>query len=162
MLSLEAQGEPFKSLVDFIHALLAPTQNEQRQVSAAVRAGWAENFAGERSGDGQSWAALRPFTVREREARGYPGAHPILVQSGHMRNSLLNAGAPDSYEDLQANGGGWTLTVGTTDSKALKHEQGEGRIPARPFIALSSQAEQRVEDSIAALVAQIEARILGQ
>ena len=161
MLTLEAQGDPFEDLLKFIKAIVAPTQTEQQQVSNAVREGWRENFTGERGGDGRAWAALRPFTVRQRILSGYPGAHPILVQSGHLRNSLLNPGAADSYEDLQATGDGWTLVVGTEDPKALDHEIGAGRIPARPFIALSDQAEQRVVSALDSLVAQIEARILG-
>lgn len=160
MLNLEAQGDPFEALVSFVKAIVAPTKSEQDAISAAVRQGWAENFAGERSGDGRSWAALKPFTVRERILRGYPGAHPILVRTGHLRASLLNPGAADSYEQAQANGNEWQLVVGTEDAKAIFHEQGTARMPARPFIALSDQAEQRIVNTLDALIAQIEARIL--
>lgn len=161
MLSLEAQGDPFESLVEFVKALLKPDQAEQQQVSNAVREGWRENFSGQRSGDGQSWAALKPSTIRERLAGGYP-AGPILVRSGHLRASLLNRGASDSYEEVQTTGDGWTLLVGTEDRKAIFHEIGTSKMPARPFIALSDAAEQRVISALDSLVAQIEARILGQ
>lgn len=160
MLTLEAQGDPFASLVDFIKAIVAPTQAEQQQVSAAVREGWRENFTSESSGDGRAWQPLKPFTIAERLKRGY-AAGPILVQSGRLRSSLLNPGAADSYEDLQTASNGWTLLVGTENSYALKHELGEGRIPARPFIALSDQAEQRVVSALDTLIAQIETRVLG-
>ena len=162
MLSLEAKDNPFDSLVEFIRALLAPSTDEQRGVSSAVRAGWAENFTGERSGTGQAWAQLRPFTVRERQARGYPGAHPILVQSGALRSSLLIPGATNSHEELRSDGSGWTLEIGTTDPKALKHELGEGRIPARPFIELSSNAQNDVLTALDAMLARIEARTLDR
>lgn len=159
MLTLEAQGDPFEDLVKFVKAIVAPTQTEQQQVSNAVREGWRENFTGERSGDGRAWAALAPSTVRQRIRAGYP-ARPILVRTGALRNSLLSPGAANSYEDVQTTGNGWTLVVGTEDSKAIFHERGTARMPARPFIALSDQAEQRVVSALDSLVAQIEARIL--
>lgn len=160
MLNLEATQDPFEALVNFVKAIVAPTKSEQEAISAAVRQGWGENFAGERSGDGRSWAALRPGTVRSRILGGYPGAHPILVRTGHLRASLLNAGAADSYEQAQSTGNEWQLVVGTEDAKAIFHEQGTARMPARPFIALSDQAEQRVVSALDGLIAQIEARIL--
>lgn len=160
MLNLEATQDPFEALVNFVKAIVAPTKAEQDAISAAVRQGWSENFAGERSGDGRSWAALKPFTVRERILRGYPGAHPILVQSGRLRSSLLNPGAQDGYEQAQTSADGWTLILGTETPYALDHELGAGRIPARPFIALSDQAEQRIVSALDGLIAQIEARIL--
>jgi len=160
MLSLEATKDPFEALVSFVKAIVAPTKAEQDAISAAVRQGWSENFAGEQSGDGRSWAALRPGTVRSRILGGYPGAHPILVRTGHLRASLLSAGASDSYEQAQVSGNEWQLVVGTEDAKAIFHEQGTARIPARPFIALSDGAEQRVISALDTLIAQIEARIL--
>ena len=159
MLNLEANKDPFESLVAFVKAIVAPTKTEQDALSAAVRQGWGENFAGERSGDGRSWAALKPSTVLDRLRSGY-GARPILVRSGHLRGSLLNAGASDSYEQAQVSGNEWQLVVGTEDTKAIFHEQGTARMPARPFIALSDQAEQRVVSALDTLIAQIEARLL--
>lgn len=160
MLNLEATQDPFETLVSFVKAIIAPTKAEQDGISAAVRQGWGENFTGERSGDGRSWAALKPGTVLDRIRSGYGGAHPILVRTGHLRASLLNAGAADSYEQAQASGNEWQLVVGTEDAKAIFHEQGTARMPARPFIALSDQAEQRVISALDGLIAQIEARIL--
>lgn len=160
MLTLEAQGDPFEDLLKFVKAIVAPTQDEQQQVSNVVREGWRENFTGERSGDGRAWVALAPSTVRQRIRAGYP-ARPILVRTGALRNSLLNPGASNSYEELQTTGDGWTLLVGTEDPKAIFHELGTSRMPARPFVALSDQAEQRVVSALDLLVAQIEARILG-
>lgn len=160
MLNLEATQDPFESLIQFVKAIVAPTKAEQDALGAAVRQGWGENFAGERSGDGRSWAALKPGTVLDRIRSGYGGAHPILVRTGHLRASLLSAGASDSYEQTQASGNEWQLVVGTEDAKAIFHEQGTARMPARPFIALSDQAEQRVISALDGLIAQIEARIL--
>lgn len=162
MLTLESPTNPFDDIVEFVRAMLTPTSDEQRQISAAVRAGWQENFSGERSGSGQAWAQLKPFTILERTKRGYPGAHPILVQSRHMLNSLVTPGAPDSYEDFRSEGNGWTLTLGTNDAKALKHEIGSGRIPARPFIELSQNSKDDVFTAIDAVIARIEARTLGR
>mgnify|MGYP000870163905 FL=1 len=159
MLNLEANKDPFESLVAFVKAIVAPTKTEQDALSAAVRQGWGENFAGERSGDGRSWAALKPSTVLDRLRSGY-GARPILVRTGHLRASLLSPGATDSYEQAQASGNEWQLVVGSEDAKAIFHEQGTARMPARPFIALSDQAEQRVVSALDGLIAQIEARIL--
>ena len=159
MLTLEAQGDPFEDLLKFVKAIVAPSQAEQQQVSAAVREGWRDNFTSESSGDGRAWAALKPGTVLDRIRSGY-GARPILVRTGHLRGSLLNPGAANSYEQAQTTGDGWQLVIGTEDAKAIFHEQGTARIPARPFIALSDGAEQRVISALDTLIAQIEARIL--
>lgn len=161
MLTLESPTNPFDDIVEFVRAMLSPTSDEQRQISAAVRAGWQENFTGERSGSGQAWAQLKPFTILERTKRGYPGSHPILVQSRHMLNSLVTPGAADSYEDFRSEGNGWTLTLGTTDSKALKHELGSGKIPARPFIELSQSSQENVSHAIENVIRRIESRVLG-
>ena len=162
MLTLESPTNPFDDVVEFVRAMLSPTSDEQRQISAAVRAGWQENFTGERSGSGQAWAQLKPFTILERTKRGYSGSHPILVQSGTLRSSLLIPGARDSVETMAADGNGWTLTLGTTDSKALKHELGSGKIPARPFIELSQSSQENVSRSIESVIRRIEARTLDR
>lgn len=162
MLTLESPTNPFDDIVEFVRAMLSPTFDEQRQISAAVRAGWQENFSGERSGSGQAWAQLKPFTILERTNRGYPGSHPILVQSGALRSSLLIPGARDSVETMAADGNGWTLTLGTSNNYALKHEAGSGRIQARPFIELSANAKNDVLTAIDAVIARIEARTLGR
>ena len=162
MLHLDARSDPFENLADFVRALLAPTADEQRVISDAVHVGWRENFAGERSGAGQAWRPLRPYTILERTRRGYPGAHPILVQSGHMLDSLVSPGAADSYEELRTEAGGWVLLMGTNDPKAKKHELGEGRIPARPFVALSSNAKGRVLGAMDSVLDRIQARTIGR
>lgn len=160
MLNLESSTNPFDSLLAFVKALVSPSTSEVKPVADAVRHGWEENFTGEHSGSGAAWAQLTPYTVLERVKRGYPGAHPILVQSGALRSSLLIQGASNSVEQLTTDSGGWTLVLGTTDSKALKHELGEGRVPARPFMEISQAAQDGVEAAIGAMVAQIEARVL--
>lgn len=73
---------------------------EDPDVNFAVRAMagvWQSNFKGEGNAVG-GWRPLTEATNDLRQSRGYPREHPILVQSGALRNAaitqLLNVNGP--------------------------------------------------------------------
>lgn len=161
-LTLTLQRNPFADLERFFARLNRPGSADVRKVSTALGQGWQQNFSSESSGDGTPWAALRPFTVAERIAAGYPGAHPILRRSGRLRDSLVNPGHPEHYERVAFDPSGWTMESGTDVDYALELEIGRERMPARPFIQLSADAEQRVLSALEYLVDQAQQQTVGR
>jgi phage gpG-like protein len=87
--------------------------------------------------EGPGWQFLAPKTVSQRIQLGYPGEHPILVRSGRLMRSLSQKNAEGNiYEvDKQSMRVGSLLRVGGWNL-AMIHQEGTGRIPARPIIGL--------------------------
>lgn len=167
MINLEAQGDPFESLIQFVKAIIAPGPNETRSIEEAVRAGFAENFANESSGDGSSWTALAPRTNVDRQRRGFPTVHPILARTGGYRASFTVMSASNSLAEVESSGDGWTLYVGSSDRRRILEKGGttiiQGKqvyIPPRPATLLSDQAESNIASVIERVIAQIEDRTL--
>ena len=167
MLNLEAQGDPFESLVNFVKAIIAPGQNEKRAIEEAVRAGFAENFANESSGDGSSWTALAGRTNVDRQRRGFPTVHPILVRTGGYRASFTVPGSTNSLAEVESSGGEWTMYVGSSDNRRILEFGGttiiQGKqvyVPPRPATLLSDQAQDNIASVIERVIAQIEDRTL--
>lgn len=104
---------------------------------------WNRNYRGEGSAVG-GWAELSPYTQRIRKQRGFRGKHPILVQTGRLRDltitALINANRP-----FRANRKGISVAVAYNGLVATLNASGEkaqnqtggkntvGITPARPF-----------------------------
>lgn len=167
MLTLEAQGDPFEDLVKFVKAIVAPGQNEKRAIEDAVRAGFAENFNNESSGNNKRWRILAPRTNIDRQRRGFPTVHPILVRTGSYRASFTVAGSANSLVEEESSGGEWTMYVGSSDNRHILEFGGttiiQGKqvyVPPRPATILSDQAESNIASVIERVIAQIEDRTL--
>lgn len=159
-LEIIAVGDPLAGLQKFIDRLARPGNAERRKVSDAIRQAYQANFSAEGSAAGP-WRPLRPFTIAERRRKGFPGAHPILVQTGRMRDSFVRAGAPNHVDRFTAAADGWALEVGSASELARKHEFGEENVPARPITPLTEQALKRISDVIDYVVGQMERQTLG-
>lgn len=155
MIRLIATPESRRSaeLMDILRRMREPDAEVSAGLGEAVRQGFAENFAGERSGTGRAWNPLAPSTVRERVRLGFPGEHPILVRTGQYRESFLSRSAGDHLHRLQVAAGGWTLEEGSTDYRVKWLEGGTHtadsdwfHIPPRPVTLLSPEAEERLGD----------------
>lgn len=168
-ITLTAASNPFTELEAFFRRLEHPGSGEVRKVADAVRQGFQESFTSESSA-GAPWAELAPLTVARRQAAGYGGAHPMLVQTGSYRNSWVNAGAPNHVQELVQGGGGWELFVGSDDDRANLHERGgntviQGKqvyVPPRPVGILSDGAENRVAAVLDFVIDQIQAQTVGR
>lgn len=167
MLSLDADKDPFETLVSFVRAIVAPGQNEKRSIEEAVRAGFAANFANESSGDGSSWTALAGRTNVDRQRRGFPTVHPILVRTGSYRASFTVPGSTNSLVEEESTGSEWTMYVGSSDNRRILEFGGvtiiQGEqvyVPPRPATILSDQAENNIASVIERVIAQIEDRTL--
>lgn len=138
----------FSDLDRLFHSLSRPSTSDLRPVSAAVRRGFADNFEGEEAGDLGHWDALAERTIQERIALGFPGEHPILVRTGDYARSWTDAGNPDHIEDLDSDGFGFVLNIGSQDERVEALELGTDIMPARPVSYLSRRAEQRIGDAL--------------
>lgn len=159
-LEIIADGEPLAGLQRFIDRLARPGNAERRKISDAIRQAYQANFSAEGSAEGP-WRPLRPFTIAERRRKGFPGAHPILVQTGRMRDSFVRAGAPGHVDRFTAGLEGWSLEVGSASELARKHEFGDEGVPRRPITPLTDAGQRRISDVMDYVIAQIERQTLG-
>ena len=142
-------------LTRFIERIANPTPQFTASIEDAVRVGFAANFASESAG-GAPWESLAFETMLDRAVHGFPAAHPILVRTGDYRASFVDRQNPDAYSEYVVTGDGWTLEIGSSDSRVQDLEGGTQRIPARPATMLSSDAENNVFATIERLISQLE------
>ncbi len=83
------------------------------------------------------WAPLRPATVKDRQRKGYPGAHPILQRRGDLLQSLTQQGATGHTEEITAT----SLTFGTRYPTAAFHQFGTRKMAARQILGISWQRQ---------------------
>jgi hypothetical protein len=115
-----------------------------------------KNFATE-GGEVGGWADLAEQTVRERERKGFGGAHPILIRYGHLREvtatSLMDADGSRTFTKMDNDGNSinvslksrnGVLNVSAGGEKAVNQFAGDNR-PARPYWFVNGhvQAEAR-------------------
>jgi hypothetical protein len=158
-------------------AQLAPRETEI--VADTARRGIYRNFERESAPSGEPWPELAPQTVEERrqgvDDRGIPfrvgGHHPILVRTHDLQESFTNPRHPrnvtrvtrgkglteivlSARENPQTPGRIPTLHAGgTTESGA--------RVPPRPFIGLSHEAQEQVGEQARRVVWQRVERLRG-
>jgi phage gpG-like protein len=107
-----------------------------RPALAAIFRDWEDRvdkqFSSEGSAMGTPWEPLADSTLAQKAAGGYPP--DILIRTGALRASFK--GGSDHVSDIRRDGGEW----GTTDPKALFHQHGTSRMPARPVFKLDEPA----------------------
>ena len=89
-----------------------------------IAANTQQNFDNE-GGDGIGWEDLAPRTIREREALGYNGEHPILTRSGGLRDSFVVDVKPISG------------TYGTPFPHTAGLQYGSENMAARPMLVIT-------------------------
>jgi len=97
-----------------------------RNIGAEVEAQTQERFDSQMSPEGKKWQDLAEKTKRYY-ARRFPGMRrSILVGEGGLRDSI------ESQVD------DWSVLVGATKIYAATHQFGRGKIPARPYLGIST------------------------
>ncbi len=138
-----------KELDELVKSITTPKRSNIDVIANEMRLAIYENFDTE-SGDGQAWVPLAKSTVEEREFLGFPGTNPILIRTGRLFDSLINPNNADHVEEINVDLAGFTVDIGTLDSRARELNDGSGRIPARPFLTMDERQEKRLEDVIEA------------
>lgn len=153
MITLTTDGKAFGDLERLIDKISNPGSGNTRKIADGIRQQFQANFTRQGSGAGR-WAPLRPFTIRERAAKGY-GAGPILVRSGRYRASFVQRGG-DHYERVQQSGDGTTYEVGSNDSRGPELEFGRANMAARPVTILDDGQEAQLTRLVDFVVEQTE------
>lgn len=96
-------------------------------------------FAHEMTVEGEPWAPLKPSTVARK------GNDRILVEHGALIASLVNVGGPHNIHEAMPRG----AIFGTSDPKALFHQLGTSRMPARPPVGISEETLDRLCEAVA-------------
>lgn len=81
---------------------------------------------------GKKWDRLTPATLKAKKGKG-----SILVEHGNLLGSITHEAAKDS------------VIVGSVMGYAVHLQQGTRKMPARPFLGLSSQDYQDIDELLA-------------
>lgn len=84
------------------------------------------------------WAELSPVTIMRK------GHNRILIQTGALRSSFRMSIRGDEV---------W---IGTSDPKAIIHQFGQGRIPARPMLPREADARAIVKEGMTSLISEVQ------
>lgn len=96
-------------------------------------------FAEERTPDGESWAALSPYTIRKK-------GHSIkLVEKRLLIESMTQSGAQHAIREVDLA----ELVFGTNRPWATSHQYGTDDIPQREFAGLGQDDLKGVVDLVA-------------
>lgn len=141
MITLRTDAK-FDDLERLIDKIARPGSGETRKIADGITKEFQSNFSRQSSGAGR-WAALAPFTVRERQRLGFPGNAPILVRTGAYRRSFVERGG-DHYESISQSSSGLTIEVGSNDPRGPELERGRANMPARSVTTLDSNQEENL------------------
>jgi hypothetical protein len=122
-------GAVINSLKKKIEAGLRPALEKTKEV---IEAKFKSNPS--------DWKPLAQFTIFERRRLGF-GPTPILFRTGRLQSASVQEVAVDSPTEGH---------VSTSDPEAIKQNNGEGRIPARPFYKLSDADRAMILDTFLA------------
>ena len=93
-----------------------------------------ERFDKEQAPDGTKWKSLSPARVKQRRKRHKTGSMKILQDTGELRRSV-------QYEAKQT-----YVRIGSNLIYARTHQFGRGKIPARPFLGVTPNERQHIND----------------
>jgi hypothetical protein len=100
-----------------------------------IRQRFKRNFSEE--GYPDKWAQLRPRTIAERLALGFPPAHPILVRTGDLMRSVTQLGHARNASEMKRGRAQLTLTLSSSDPRFARLSGGADNMAARPMVVLS-------------------------
>jgi len=99
-------------------------------------------FDSEGAYGGTGWVGLSEATAKDRTRKGYGAYHPILVRSGELRDSLIDANHRSACEMVSPRA--WH--IGTQVDYAVYHQSRAPRtkIPRRPMLIITNQFRLRI------------------
>lgn len=99
----------------------------------------AGQFAGEFDSNLESWSPLKESTVKKK------GHDRILVEHGALMASLVSVGGPGNIHGAMPRG----MLFGTDVEYAIFHQNGTGKMSARPPVGLSEETLDKLTNRIA-------------
>lgn len=143
-ISIDASGE-FPALTERLSALEQRLNGDltplMQAIGAVLENSTRERFADKKSPDGVSWANLMPNSAKHKTnkshtKKGVTAKVGILVESGDLFKSITSHA--DKYE----------TSVGTPESYGVHHQFGTTHMPARPFLGISTDDRQTIQEMI--------------
>ena len=114
-----------------------------REMGRAVVQESADNFRRQayenEAGAVVAWAPRK--AADRRRGRANPRQRALLVQSGRLRRSVRIVATTAT-----------SVTVGSSEPYAEAQQEGNGKLPARPFITLGRSGQQKLVRSISAKI----------
>ncbi len=126
---IPALNEHLTALKDRLNGDLTPLM---QAIGSVLENSTRQRFNTKKSPVGVSWAVLMPATLHTKHGRG----GGILVDRGDLMRSITFHAAGDS------------VAVGTDREYGKYHQAGTKHMVARPFLGLSQQDEQDINDMI--------------
>lgn len=136
-LEVEDIGSLFGDIIQRVdEADYSRTFTEFMPELAAMEAGM---FAGEYDSNLEDWPALAESTIKRK------GHDRILVETGALRESLVQIGGPDNVHEAFEKG----MVYGTSDAKALFHQFGTSRMPKRSPVGITDEVMDKLVNVVA-------------
>ncbi len=112
-----------------------------------VRSGIGKNFATQ-SDDGKKWLNLAPRTVEERAEAGFPATGPILMRTGELLRTALGLNGDNRKIYKIRHGVVLKFYLEGEKSLTLHYGDAEKKVPARPFMTLTTGARRQLGKSL--------------
>lgn len=91
--------------------------------------------------EGPGWTPLSPAYAAQK-AKEFPGK-PILRRTDDLYNSFVKGGRGNINRIAKLEG-----EFGSEDFKAMLHQEGKGRLPARPILVITDQDEAKFKQIV--------------
>lgn len=134
----------FDALESLLLDMIKPLENPRMEqatwesVVSVLQEMEAGYFASSSGPDGSPWAPLKPYTVQKK-------GHAIILRETYELMNGLTKNSATSIVNMQPT----QLEFGTNRAWAWIHQDGQGKIPARPFIGMNEQGMTDVMDVVA-------------
>lgn len=144
--TLEATGiQPVHTRLLNIHDRALSLKPVMRTIAMRLEGEIEKQFATEGANFGQRWKPLAESTIAQKIANNYP--LDILVAKGDLKRSFRQGGENNIFELTDH-----SARVGSADPKAIRHQKGTSRMPARPMTittkAVNRDASKRIHTFI--------------
>lgn len=137
--------DPFDPVQQLLHELVLLVESPRLQpedwdpVIDVLEQMHEEYFEQERSPEGSQWQPLSKYTVARK------GHDTILQEERLLIESVRNSAAPHAIRRREPD----SLEFGTDRPFAGVHQEGSGRVPARPFLGVTEETADDVVEAVA-------------
>jgi len=123
MLKISVDGKQLKRDIGLRKSRVSNLQPPLRGFGYYLEQETEKQFNTETDPQGRPWAELKPSTLQQKRAKGYPD--DILTATGEMRSTVYSVASKRSLE------------FGIRDPKARWHQYGTSKMPQRQIIGIT-------------------------
>lgn len=143
--AIEYNDRGVQDALNRLQAQVDDLEPVMREIAGHLKDSTDEAFASQSAPDGSAWKPLAESTIADRLRRNYR-AGPILERSGDLAGRIL----ADWDDESAVVGSNQTFDKSGNVLAAAVHHFGtrDGRVPARPFFAVSDEARSAIIRSL--------------